>query len=100
MALARFAAVPFPGPLIVPRTHAGPRRQAPCVPKPAHIDTHLSEYVPCRGDIHARNAIELRTLPLPWCHQLANLLIEGGNLPIQYLNQLSQSRLGARRNWQ
>jgi len=45
---------------------------------------------PCRNDIHPRNAIELRDLPLQRRHQRANLLIEGGDLPIQHLNKLQQ----------
>ena len=68
----------------------GPRRQACGIPKAAHIRPNLGDDVPCRNDIHPRNAIELRDLQLQRCHQGANLLIEGGNVPIQHLNQLQQ----------
>jgi hypothetical protein len=88
--LARCASIPFAGTLMVSWTDAGPRRQARGVPKAMHIGANLRENVPCRNDIHPRNAIELRDLLLPRCHQRADLLIEGGNLPIQYLNQLQQ----------
>src|SRR5262249_30232779 len=88
--LARFAAVPFTGTFMVSWTDSGPRRQTRGVPKATHIGANLSENVPRRNDIHARNAIELRNLGLQGCHQRADLLIEGGNLPIQHLDQLQQ----------
>src|SRR5262249_50160448 len=88
--LTRFASVPFPGTLMVPWTDAGPRRQARGVSKPAHIRPNLGDDVPCRNDIHSRNAIELRDLLLQRSDQLPDLLIDGGNLPIQHLNQLQQ----------
>jgi hypothetical protein len=88
--LARFAAVPFARTLLVPGTHPGPRRQARGVPKATHIRANLGDDIPGRNDIHPRNAIELRDLLLQRCHQCADLLIEGGNLPIQHLNQLQQ----------
>jgi hypothetical protein len=62
--LARFAAVPFAGTLMVPGTYSGPRRQARGVPKAAHIGANLGEHVPCRNDIDPRNALELRNLCL------------------------------------
>ena len=62
--LARFAAVPFTGTLMVSWTDAGPRRQTRGIPKATHIGANLSENVPRRNDIHARNAIELRNLGL------------------------------------
>jgi hypothetical protein len=71
---------------MVPGTHPGPRRQARGVPKATHIRANLGDDVPGRNDIHPRNAIELRDLLLQWCHQRADLLIEDGHLPIQYLN--------------
>src|SRR5215831_13627055 len=49
--LARFAAVPFPGTLMVPGTDSGPRRQARGLSKPAHIRSDLGEHVPGRNDI-------------------------------------------------
>jgi hypothetical protein len=61
---ARFAAVPFAGTLMVPRTDPSPRRQARCIPKATHIRPNLSQDVPRRNDIHSRNAIELRDLRL------------------------------------
>jgi hypothetical protein len=75
---------------MVPWTAPGPRRQARCVSTKAHVRPHLGDDVPCRNDIHPRNALELRDLPLQRRHQRANLLIEGGDLPIQHLNKLQQ----------
>jgi hypothetical protein len=75
---------------MVPWTYTGPRRQARGVSKTAHVRPNLGDDVPCRGDIHPGNTVELRNLRLQWSYQRADLLIEGGNLPIQYLNQLQQ----------
>jgi hypothetical protein len=88
--LARFAAVPFPGTLMVPWTYTGPRRQARGVSKTAHVRSNLGDDVPCRGDIHPGNTVELRDVRVQRGDQRADLLIEGGNLPIQHLNQLQQ----------
>jgi hypothetical protein len=57
--LACFAALPFAGTLMVPWTDAGPRGQARGVSKSAHLGANLSENVPCRNDIHPRNAVEI-----------------------------------------
>jgi hypothetical protein len=86
--LARFAAVPFAGTLMVPGTHPGPRRQARGVPKATHIRPNLGEDVPCCNEIHPGNTVELRELRLQRGDQLPDLLIEGGNLPIQHFDQL------------
>jgi hypothetical protein len=75
---------------MVPWTYTGPRRQARGVSKTAHVRPNLGDDVPCRNDIHPRNALERRDLPLQRCHQRANLPIEGGDLPLQHLNQLQQ----------
>ena len=86
--LARCAAVPFPRTLMVPRTDAGPRRQARSVPKATHIRPNLGQYVPRRNDIDPRNTVELRDLRLERRHSLADLLIAGRHLAIQHLNEL------------
>jgi len=88
--LTRFTAGPFARTLMVPGTPPGPRRQARGVSKATHIRPNLGDDVPCRNDIHPRNALELRDLPLQRRHQCANLLIESGDLSIQHLNQLQQ----------
>jgi hypothetical protein len=85
---ARFASVPFAGTLMVPRTYSGPRCQARCVPKATHIRPDLGPYVPCRNEIAPRNTVEWREWRVQRRHSRAALLLEGGNLAIQHLNEL------------
>ena len=75
-AFARAAGATFTCRFVVPRTHAGPRRQMAGASKAAHVPAGFRPQYFCRAPVHSGNGVEPRDLLLKRAQSLLDLMAE------------------------